>query len=70
MNTNFEKELTQLLNKYSKENGSNTPDYLLAQYLEGCIINYNLVTQLRDDWYGRVIQYPLTPEEAFKQKNS
>jgi hypothetical protein len=26
----FHKELTQLINRYSKENGSNTPDFLLA----------------------------------------
>ena len=29
----FKKELTELLNRHSKENGSNTPDYVLADYL-------------------------------------
>lgn len=29
----FKLELTQLLNRHSKENGSNTPDYKLADYL-------------------------------------
>ena len=37
----FEKELTDLLNRYSKENGSNTPDFILARYLIGCLKNYD-----------------------------
>lgn len=38
---NFVKELTTLINKFSKENGSNTPDYILAEYLDNCLINFN-----------------------------
>jgi len=29
----FKQELAELLNYYSKENGSDTPDFILAQYL-------------------------------------
>ena len=36
MNT-FETELESLLNRYSKENPSHTPDRILAQYLMGCL---------------------------------
>ena len=33
----FRKELAALLNKYNKEIGSNTPDFILAGYLIGCL---------------------------------
>lgn len=33
----FRKELEHLINKYSIENGSNTPDFILADYLVECL---------------------------------
>lgn len=36
----FEKELAILINKYSKENESDTPDFILARYLKDCLANY------------------------------
>ena len=50
----FEKELTDLINRHSMENGSDTPDYLLAAYLSQCLEIFNAVTMLREKWYGRV----------------
>ena len=50
----FTKELQGLINKYSKENGSNTPDYILANYLFGCLKNWNVHVMHRSDWYGNV----------------
>jgi hypothetical protein len=49
----FERELGDLINRYSKENGSNTPDFLLADYLVRCLENWNLTVQRREKWYGR-----------------
>lgn len=37
----FEKELTNLINCYSLENGSDTPDFILAKYLVGCLQAFN-----------------------------
>lgn len=51
----FKTELTSLLNRYSKENGSNTPDFILAEYLICCLENYNTTLQSREKWYGREI---------------
>ena len=48
----FEDELAALLNRHSKENGSDTPDYQLAQYLIGCLNNLNAAVTARDAWYG------------------
>ena len=50
---NFKKELETLINKHSLENGSNTPDYLLAEYLEMCLESFNKTLQRREAWYGR-----------------
>ena len=48
----FEKELEMLINKHSKENESDTPDFILAQYLKGCLANYAETVKARDKWYG------------------
>ena len=52
-NGNFVNELTCLLNKYSKENGSNTPDYILANYLIQQLAAWNLAVRAREEWHGR-----------------
>lgn len=49
----LDQELTRLLNCYSQENASNTPDYILAQYLLGCLGAFNTAVQQRETWYGR-----------------
>jgi hypothetical protein len=49
----FKKELEQLINKYSVENGSDTPDFILANYLMNCLQSYEIVTDSREKWYGR-----------------
>lgn len=49
----FEQELTNLLNRNCMESASNTPDFILAQYLQGCLAAYNTAVQQRETWYGR-----------------
>ena len=49
----FRQELESVINKHSKENESNTPDYILAQYLSGCLAVFNIAVQQREAWYGR-----------------
>ena len=48
----FVKELEQIINRYSKENDSNTPDFLLAEYMRDCLHAWNAATKARDKWYG------------------
>ena len=45
-------EITRLLNIASRENVSNTPDFILAQYLMGCLEAYEAAVVQRDNWYG------------------
>ena len=49
----FEAELRELINRHSVENHSNTPDFILAQYLVSCLAAFNTATQQRETWYGR-----------------
>lgn len=50
---NLEQELASTLNRHSQENGSNTPDFLLARFLLGCLKSYNEAVRARESWYGR-----------------
>ena len=49
----FQKELKTLLNRHSKENASNTPDFILARYLCACLAAWDEAVQRREAWYGR-----------------
>lgn len=49
----FEEELTKLLNKYSKENESDTPDFILSKYISNALDNFNETVLTREQWYGR-----------------
>ena len=49
--SDFKKELEELLNKYSKENGSNTPDFILAEYLTDCLKHFDKAVNFRTAWY-------------------
>jgi hypothetical protein len=50
--SSFRKELEHLINCYSRENGSDTPDFILADYLCGCLEAFDRATNRRDRWYG------------------
>ena len=49
----FEKELRNLINKHNVENASNTPDFILAMYLQACLLAFATAVQQRETFYGR-----------------
>ena len=49
----FRHELEKLINRESMENGSNTPDFILASYLFSCLKAYDLAVRAREHWFGR-----------------
>ena len=49
----FEQELQSLINKRSQENASNTPDFILAMFMNNCLKAFNEAIQQRETWYGR-----------------
>jgi hypothetical protein len=53
--TGFEQNLRRLINAQSVENLSNTPDFILAEYLSGCLNAFNYAVQRREQWYGRKV---------------
>jgi hypothetical protein len=59
-------DVAALLNRYSQENGSNTPDFLLAEYLIACLATWNTMVVKRDQWYGVERGVP-SPREADPQ---
>ena len=49
----FEKELRDAINKHSMEIGSHTPDFILAEYLSGCLDAFDKAVTARRKWYIR-----------------
>lgn len=48
----FRKEIDNLLNRHCRENGSDTPDFILAEYLVDCLEVFDKATRRRTDWYS------------------
>lgn len=46
-------ELAETLNRYSAENGSNTPDFILAEFLTDALRAFDRAVQHREAWYDR-----------------
>jgi hypothetical protein len=69
----FREALECLLNQHSKENGSDTPDFILAEYLAGCLNTFDIAVRNREKWYGRpqsgpaAVAGPLPPPEPKEQ---
>jgi len=51
----FRDRVEELINITSMENGSDTPDFVLANYLAGCLRLFDTTIQARETWYGRPI---------------
>jgi len=45
--------IEKLLNAHSAENGSDTPDFILAEYLVDCLEAFDKAVLAREKWYGR-----------------
>ena len=48
----LKKEIERLINHYSRENNSNTPDFILAEYLNDCLEAFEKASKARENWYG------------------
>ena len=46
----FREKLERLINNESMENGSNTPDFILAEYLTDCLQAFNCAVNKREEW--------------------
>lgn len=46
----LKKVIEDAINKASRENESDTPDYILAEYLMDCLIAFETAVKSRDAW--------------------
>ena len=60
--SDFRRELERVINCHSKENGCNTPDFILAEFLTGCLAAFDAAVNRREKWYGRETAGPATTE--------
>jgi len=46
-------EIRAAINRISRENVSNTPDFILAEYLMSCLVAFESANMRRENWYGK-----------------
>ena len=47
------KDIESAINAHCAENGSNTPDFILAEYLTASLSAFDAAVDARERWYGR-----------------
>lgn len=60
----FTKAVEKAINCASMENGSDTPDFILADFLTDCLLAFNKATRARGQWYGAAAPQPPAPEQT------
>lgn len=53
MGDTFREKLEALINHHSMENGSDTPDFILAEFLADSLRAFDKATNARCSWYGQ-----------------
>ncbi len=53
----FKKDIAYVINKHSMEDESNTPDYVLANYLYNCLLAFNRGVNDRTEFYN--VEFPI-----------
>lgn len=57
--SHFRDEIRAAINRNNMEAFSNTPDFVLAEYLTDCLATFDRAVKKRDAWYG------ISPEPGF-----
>ena len=52
MKTELEKKLENLINSESRENDSNTPDFILSEFMMKCLDAFEIASNKREVWFG------------------
>jgi hypothetical protein len=50
--SDLRKEIETAINCCSAENGSNTPDFILAEFLTDCLAAFDKAVRARTDWHS------------------
>lgn len=56
VSTAFEMEIARVINKHSKENESNTPDFILAAFVRDCLTAFAKTSRDREKWFGKELR--------------
>lgn len=52
--SSFEAELARLLNRHSIDNSTDTPDFILANYMKDCLVAYRRARMWTSAWHSEV----------------
>ena len=58
----LEGDIQDAINRHSAENDSDTPDFILAEYLIGCLAAWNAGVKARQRWYGKDLDEVPAPD--------
>jgi hypothetical protein len=61
--TTLRRDLATVLNAHSREQNSDTPDFILARYLINCLAAYETATADRERWHSGEIHLSVEPRE-------
>ena len=50
----WRKEIEAAINRSSAVTGSNTPDFILAEYLVDCLMAFDKAVNRRNEWVGKI----------------
>ncbi len=50
--TRLQQDLQSLINSENREEDSNTPDFILAEYMIRCLEAFEIASNRREVWYG------------------
>lgn len=50
--SDLRRDIESAINRNNAEHGSNTPDYILARFLEAALAAFDLAVRDRDEWHG------------------
>ena len=45
--------IEDVINRHCRENASNTPDFILGEYLLTCLQAFEVACRARETWYGK-----------------
>lgn len=48
-------DIERAINRHSAESGSNTPDFILADFLVDCLAAFDKASRAREKWYGKAL---------------
>ena len=56
-------DIAAVLNRHSRENASNTPDFILAGVMVSALTAYEQASNHRERWYSASVSVPHAPED-------